>query len=266
MRKCSHRVALTTELILGLISLALAGCVHHTNPPTTNDAVVKSNPQLDMAAAVLQTIQPRGEEIERGQQVVMGTAPCTAGYTCYSCFQCHGIRGEGGATAALPRLAGQNAGYMVLMLDRFTSGERKSATMNEVARALTEQQRHDVSAYYAAVTAPNPLEKPMQSEADAQLGRNINQQGIPDHGVPACMTCHGAAVRAQGGLPYPYLAGQYADYLGQQLERFRAGERRGADAQVMQVIARGLSGEQGQAVSTYLAAQPPPPPPKRQTQ
>jgi cytochrome c553 len=266
MRKCSHRVALATELILGLVSLALAGCVHRSSSPQTHDEIPKSNPQLDMAAAVMQTIQPRSPEVERGQQVVMGTAPCSAGYTCYSCFQCHGIRGEGGATAALPRLAGQNARYMVLMLDRFASGERKSATMSEVARALTEQQRHDVAAYYAAVTAPKALAPPMQSEADAQLGRNIDQQGMPDHGVPACMTCHGAAMRAQGGLPYPYLAGQYGDYLDQQLMRFRAGERRGQEAQVMQVIARSLSAEQGQVVSTYLAGQPPPQPPKRQTQ
>jgi cytochrome c553 len=265
MRKCSHRVAFVAELILGLISAALTGCAHRSNSAQTHDEVPNSNPQLDLAAAVLQTIQPRGPEIERGQQVVMGTAPCSAGYTCYSCFQCHGIRGEGGATAALPRLAGQDARYMVLMLDRFASGERKSATMNEVARALTEQQRHDVAMYYAAVSAPNPLAPPVQSEADTQLGRDLNQQGMPDQGVPACMTCHGAAMRAQVSLPYPYLAGQYADYLDQQLARFRAGERRGPDAQVMQVIARGLSGEQGRAVSTYLAAQPPPAP-ERQTQ
>lgn len=244
------------KLISVLLICVLGGCGNSAGHRTK--AMADVNPQSELAAAVLRGIDARSPAIERGQQVVMGTAPCVAGHQCYSCFQCHGLRGEGGAIAAQPRLAGQDRRYLALALNRFASGERKSATMSAVARALTEQQRRDVAIYYSVVDAPKSLAMVALADSDAQLGREIEQHGVSDRGVPPCVTCHARGVRVKGAA-YPYLAGQYADYLDQQLERFRNGERRGADAQIMQMIARGLTSDQAQAVSAYLATQAPPP-------
>lgn len=161
--------------------------------------------------------------------------------------------------AALPRLAGQDHRYLIRSLEDFASGARESATMHEVAQALTQQQRQDVALYYSVVKAP-PALRSSTSEGDpgAQTGIEIEQHGLPDMGVPACATCHSGEVRTQGP-PYPYLAGQFADYLEQQLDQFRAGTRRGPDAQVMQVIARNLNTEQARALSVHFASQAPPP-------
>lgn len=60
------------------------------------------------------------------------------------------------------------------------------------------------------------------------------------------------------GPIYPYIDGQYADYIEQQLENFRAGNRRGEEAQIMEPIARGLSKEQSHAVAVHFAAKAPP--------
>jgi cytochrome c553 len=188
----------------------------------------------------------------------MGTAACETGSECFSCFQCHGIRGEGGAAAALPRLAGQDSEYLHRSQQAIASGERVNATMHEVAVGLTEQQKQDVASYYSTVTAPAPLRAPVEGdEGRAQAGLAIDQRGLPASGVPACMTCHSSAARPEGP-PYPYLAGQFADYLEQQLAEFRAGTRREPDAQIMQVIARGLNDEHARAVSVHFASQPPP--------
>jgi cytochrome c553 len=170
--------------------------------------VRNSNPQLELAAAVLRETESQMPAVMRGQTVVMGTSPCAMGRICFSCFQCHGIPGEGTAAAPLPRLAGQDDRYLNRSLEDFASGARESATMRELAQALTQQQRRDRA--------------------------------------------------SQGGPAYPYLAGQHAQYLEQQLEQFRAGTRRGPDAQVMQVIARGLTTEQARAVSVHFASQAPP--------
>ncbi|WP_275129286.1 c-type cytochrome [Steroidobacter cummioxidans] len=180
------------------------------------------------------------------------------GRTCFSCFQCHGIRGEGGAAAALPRLSGQDQRYLTRSLEDFASGARESATMRDVAQALTPQQRQDVALYYSVVAAPPALlASTSEADAGAQAGSEIEQQGLPDKGVPACATCHSVELGTQGP-PYPYLSGQFADYLEQQLEQFRAGTRRGPDAQVMQVIAKNLTTEQARLLSEHFASQAPP--------
>jgi cytochrome c553 len=246
------------QLVLGLIGfVAVEGCEHRERAVRVTNAVPDTNPQLEIAAAVLRETGTQDSSVKRGQSVVMGTSPCTTGGTCFSCFQCHGVRGEGGATAALPRLAGQDHRYLDLTLQEFANGQRQSATMHEVARALTEQQRQDVALYYSVVTAPAPLRPASKSDASAQTGLAIDEHGLPEAGVPACVTCHSPEQRAKAAQ-YPYVSGQYADYLEQQLEHFRAGTRRGANAQIMQVIARPLTPEQSRAVAEYFASQPPP--------
>ncbi len=70
-----------------------------------------------------------------------------------ACASCHGA----GALKAYPRLAGQNAAYMTNRLHVWKSGGTSaSATdtiMAPVARALTDAQIGDVTAYYSSLSA-----------------------------------------------------------------------------------------------------------------
>ena len=68
------------------------------------------------------------------------------------CDGCHGIPGFRAAypqTYQVPKLGGQNPGYIVAALKAYKAGERNHATMKAIAFSLTEQDMHDLAAYYA---------------------------------------------------------------------------------------------------------------------
>ncbi len=68
------------------------------------------------------------------------------------CDGCHGIPGFRAAypeTYQVPKLGGQNPGYIVAALKAYKAGERNHATMKAIAFSLTEQDMADLAAYYA---------------------------------------------------------------------------------------------------------------------
>jgi cytochrome c553 len=68
------------------------------------------------------------------------------------CAGCHGIDGFRAAypeTYRVPKLGGQNPGYIVAALKAYKAGERNNATMKAIASSLTEQDMADLAAYYA---------------------------------------------------------------------------------------------------------------------
>lgn len=69
------------------------------------------------------------------------------------CAGCHGI--EGFRTAypdvyTVPKLGGQNPGYIVSALKAYKSGDRLHPTMRGIAASLSEQDMADLAAYYSA--------------------------------------------------------------------------------------------------------------------
>ncbi len=68
------------------------------------------------------------------------------------CAGCHGIPGFRAAypeTYQVPKLGGQNPGYIVAALKAYKAGERNHPTMKAIASSLTEQDMADLAAYYA---------------------------------------------------------------------------------------------------------------------
>jgi len=68
------------------------------------------------------------------------------------CDGCHGIPGFRAAypeTYQVPKLGGQNPGYIVAALKAYKAGERNHSTMKAIAFSLTEQDMADLAAYYA---------------------------------------------------------------------------------------------------------------------
>ncbi|TVP84619.1 MAG: cytochrome c [Thioalkalivibrio sp.] len=66
-----------------------------------------------------------------------------------------------------------------------------------------------------------------------------------------CVACHGPA--GEGQAIFPALTGQDADYLADKLERYRAGEQVGENTALMTPHATGLSDEEIENVSAYIA-------------
>ena len=65
------------------------------------------------------------------------------------CQNCHGPRGYG--NQANPRIAGQQAPYLIEQLKAYKSGARKSPIMSGIASALDENEIKALAAYMAAL-------------------------------------------------------------------------------------------------------------------
>jgi cytochrome c553 len=66
------------------------------------------------------------------------------------CQACHGLDGMSKVPDA-PNIAGQAEPYLVVQLQAFKSGARKSEAMSVVASTLSEKEIGDLAAYFAAI-------------------------------------------------------------------------------------------------------------------
>jgi len=131
----------------------------------------------------------------------------------YTCLGCHGIEGYRNAYPSyrVPKLGGQKAGYLVIALQGYRSGERSHPTMQAHATSLSDQQIEDIAAYLASL-----------STVAAGGG-----EATPPQAAAACAACHGpngVSVNAQ----WPTLAGQHESYIEHSLQQYRNGARSNA--------------------------------------
>ena len=103
-----------------------------------------------------------------------------------------------------------------------------------------------VSATASAVEAPKPAVK-----ADAAKGATLYADGDAARGLPACVSCHGAAGNSTITVN-PKLAGQHENYLYKQLVDFTTPQR---NQPVMSTYAKMLSDADKKNVAAYLGAQ-----------
>jgi cytochrome c553 len=166
------------------------------------------------------------------------------------CSACHGPEGHS-ISPVFPRLAGQQAGYIIVQLEAFRNHTRgdpnAQAYMWGMSSQLSDATIKDLAQYYSA-------QKPVNGEpGDPALmaeGKKIYTQGIPSQNVPACESCHGA--RAEGTGAFPRLGGQHVEYLIAQLQGFQSGTR--SNAPIMQNVVRTMTPEQLKAAATYAAS------------
>lgn len=152
----------------------------------------------------------------------------------YTCLGCHGIEGYRNAYPSyrVPKLGGQKAGYLVIALQGYRSGERSHPTMQAHATSLTDRQIEDVSAYLASL--------------GAVAGGG---EATPPQAAAACAACHGAngiSVSAQ----WPTLAGQHESYLQHSLRQYKNGQRANA---VMRAQAGLIADEDIPLLARYFA-------------
>ena len=103
-----------------------------------------------------------------------------------------------------------------------------------------------VSATASAVEAPKPAVK-----ADAAKGATLYADGDAARGLPACVSCHGAAGNSTI-TANPKLAGQHESYIYKQLVDFTTPER---NQPVMTTYAKMLSDADKKNIAAYLGAQ-----------
>jgi cytochrome c553 len=163
------------------------------------------------------------------------------------CAACHNADGNS-VIPTNPKLAGQGYDYLLKQLTNFKSGDRKSAVMQGIVATLSPDDMKNLAAYFSSqVTKP-------ATAKDATLaleGQKIFRGGVAGAGVPACAACHGA----QGlGIPseFPRLAAQHSEYVYDQLNKFRVGERANDGAKMMRTIAARLTDNDMKAVAAYV--------------
>ena len=131
----------------------------------------------------------------------------------YSCLGCHGIEGYRNAYPSyrVPKLGGQQAGYLVIALKGYRDGTRQHPTMEGQAASLTDQEIEDVAAYLASFA----------NETVASGG----EDAPAFEKAAACAACHGANGISVNAM-WPTIAGQHEDYLAKSIAEYRDGTRK----------------------------------------
>jgi cytochrome c553 len=180
-----------------------------------------------------------------------------------ACAGCHGEKALGMDAMESPRLANIGQIYLVKQLDDYAAGKRSDpgngAVMNDIAKALSEQDRLDVAAYLDTLEyamEPSDL-KALKAEGN-KIGSTVDGKSIMTKGikplVPACQDCHGLSGRAQN---VPAIHNQKYIYLVNQLKRYRDGTRANDKKiykdGIMRGIAKKLSDENIEDIAAYLS-------------
>lgn len=191
---------------------------------------------LSCAAGTADADEPNAVSDAAAQRLAVGV-----------CGTCHGATGNS-EQPKFPRLAGQNANYLVAQLKAFRAQTRGDPDaigyMWGMASPLDDTTIESLAKYYSAQSTGTG--RGASPELIAR-GRAIFEQGVASEGVPMCASCHGPD--AHGIADFPRLAGQHAQYLLKQLGSFQSNMRNVA---VMHGVALNLQRSEMEAVAAYL--------------
>lgn len=161
------------------------------------------------------------------------------------CAACHGQDGRGSSDAAVPAIAGQYVPVLVRQIVDFRYDTRHDLRVQGFMshHQLTPQDLADVAAYVSSLQPRQPSlsQETPQTGRGAQLFRNL------------CARCHGSGGEGDSRASVPRLAGQYSQYLAEQLHDVAGGGRPGMQRDHASVLA-GLSADDLNDLVEYLAA------------
>jgi cytochrome c553 len=165
-----------------------------------------------------------------------------------ACARCHGDHETQPQSRLVPQLAGQSAAYLQTALLDYAGRQRQSGIMQPVAAELDAGEVQRLSLHYSRLAAA-ASPKPQISAEQLRRGQLLATAGMPENGIPPCITCHGGT----GRPTYPKLAGQFSSYIIGQLKLFQEGTRdQTSQAKIMTMIARRLSAQQAQDVALFF--------------
>ena len=175
-----------------------------------------------------------------------------------ACTPCHGNKGEGTSDVYFPRLAGKPSGYLYNQLLAFRNGRRKYPPMNYLLEFLPDPYLQAMAEYFAGEHPPLP--PPAASDVSPDVlehGQALVSRGDAMRQIPACASCHGAALTGmEPGIPG--LLGLRPNYISAQLGAWRYGTRTAKAPDCMQTVAGRLTEADVTAVAAWLASRPAP--------
>jgi cytochrome c553 len=185
-------------------------------------------------------------------------APDTMEARVLACAACHGQQGEGTSNDYFPRLSGKPAGYLYEQLVAFRDGRRKYPPMNYLLAYLPDPYLQRIADHFASQRPPFPtLGASTVAPEVLARGQQLVKTGDPARKLPACVSCHGAALTGmEPGVPG--LLGLHAEYLSAQLGAWRYGTRTSRAPDCMQQVASGLTDTDVTAIAAWLASRPAP--------
>ena len=234
--------------------------------PTAAEAVVSAAAAPVAAVFDIQSVQGMDVGMERGRLIAAGI-----------CVACHQADGNSIA-AAYPKLAGQHEGYLLKQLHDFKAAEAGVDPLRLNSYEGGKKVISQMGAQVAMLSSdPKEFEKDAQSlalwfssqkltsletassESTLELGQNIYRGGIVAKGVPACAGCHGptgqgmfnASKLGAGAKAFPLVAGQFSDYMANQLLAFREDARK--NSPIMSDIAKRMTDAEINAVTDFMA-------------
>ncbi|MCA3349229.1 MAG: cytochrome c4 [Roseomonas sp.] len=160
------------------------------------------------------------------------------------CAACHGIDGRS-SLAEIPRLAGQQSGFITLQMILFREGIRQVPAMQSPTEKLSDTDIEAVAAHYAGLPSAAPEDRTPRDAALMARGQAISA-------ARNCGVCHlpNYAGRAQ----MPRLTHQHEGFLAHTMAEYRDGQRIGIDTQMNGAV-QGLSNADIAALAHYLAHQ-----------
>ncbi|KAG0772532.1 hypothetical protein G6F22_015665 [Rhizopus arrhizus] len=128
--------------------------------------------------------------------------------------------------------------------------------MAHLLAGLPDDYLREMAAYFSEQHVPYPAPTRAQvSSATMEAGRTLALNGDAARGLPACASCHGAAL--SGLMPaIPGLLGLPRDYIGSQIGSWKNGLRRAAAPDCMADIADKLTPTDIGALAAWLSSQP----------
>jgi len=169
------------------------------------------------------------------------------------CQDCHGSSAQGyRGYLPIPRLAGQQTGYIENQLRAFIEHRRTNNIMFNVAHTLSPAMISALAAHFRDLNPPPIGGAPRELVA---AGEKIFQDGVPDANIAACAACHGPQASGTGQIPR--LAGQLYPYVIKELMNW--GKERGQNptvpdtSAIMSPVAHSLSRSQIEAVAAYVS-------------
>lgn len=166
------------------------------------------------------------------------------------CAWCHSSTGARPISPA-PKLAGQQAQYLVDQINDFKSHKRNNPLSKEIMWPAVRAIQDDLIPYLADYFSHQTIWS--TNDADATLaaeGKRIYTNGVPSHNVMACIYCHGPEAKGNGVVPR--LASQSRYYIRRQLLQWRQGYR--SYAVPMPDEAKGLDESEINAISEYVSS------------
>ena len=165
-------------------------------------------------------------------------------YTKKTCNTCHGADAKTPLAPNYPKLAGQNADYLIAQMKDFatskrTNGQSAIMTATIMAQQVTDEDTKKISDWLSKLDAPKVV------LADGP-GKNL-------YTAKLCATCHGA----DGNTPimplYPKIAGQNAQYLIDQMKAIKNGTRNNGQSAAMMGIMANVSEDEIKTLAEWLS-------------